>query len=163
MVDGPPYSSREWMYFNISLNIVSAKFVTEPSRPMSIIDHLLYYTDWRYFAEDWQNPERKNIQPAFSWWSKTTSRGWMTDGESRKSWNCPFLATLAISIISILFCAFMRNPAWVINELNGCCVVIDRWLSFLGSFTARFTFKTGSLFACWHFQSHRWYRVVLST
>ena len=29
------------MHFNISLNIVSAKFVTEPSRPMSIIDHLL--------------------------------------------------------------------------------------------------------------------------
>ena len=35
----------------------------------------------------------------------------MTDGESRKSWNCPFLATLTISVIYILLYTFMRKPS----------------------------------------------------
>ena len=120
-VDGVSVFVTRMNIFYHPLNIVSAKFVTESSLPRSIIGHLLYFTDWRVISLNTGNLLNVKKYPASillmkQGQAKQEFEDAMTDGESRKSWNCPFL-----SWSPFYYTLLSGNQAWAINKLRLLC------------------------------------------
>lgn len=112
---GLPYSSRKLMYFITSLIYCFGKicYGVKPvnavhNRPSTLLHRLTCF----FFFWKIGNLLNEKISSQCSLNEiQQEAEDAMADGESRKSWNCAFLATLTISIISILIYAFMWKPS----------------------------------------------------